>query len=278
MSAPYTGNPTSPESPSLAPGPGILPIVTIPADPDGASWANVNQPIRVPPDWLAYLMNGHFSSFFQENFLMANATYTTAQTPIPNYAVLRSLVNGTQWSLLIGDEKAQIGGATTASGDYCYLATSGLMNNTSLGNSSQYSIEFDFGVTGASFVNAITRLGLGDNALLHSATNYCILQTTPSSSVWTLNVNGTTSALSSGFNPIGTIQRIRIVGFGSATATGVANGSAITKVYINDAFATSVNACSTAAMFASFGIRATGAVSVSQVPTCNAITMRWNRF
>ena len=152
------------------------------------------------------------------------------------------------------------------------------MNNTSLGNSSQYSIEFDFVMAAPNFALSTTRLGLGDNPLLHSATNYCVLQTTPSSSFWTLNVNGTTSALSSGFNPTGTVQRIRICGFGSATATGVANGAALTQVYINNALATSVNACSTAAMFASFGIRATGNVSSGQAPSCNAITMRWNRF
>lgn len=277
MSAPYTGTPTSAQSPSLAPGPGIVPIVTIPADPDGASWANITQLSKVPADSAAYLMNGHFSSFMQENFMVASTSFTTSQTPVTNYAPLRVIVSGAAWTVPFGVGKAAINPAATASGDSCYVAFSSSINNNSLGNLTQYSIEFDLLELGPSLATSTSRVGIGDNAVLDAAANYAYLFTTPGSSFWTLSVSGTTSALSATFNPAGVTQRIRIVGFGSGTATGVANGSAITKVYVNDVFATSVNACSTAVMFPSFGMKVTGNAT-GQSMTCNCITLRWNRF
>jgi hypothetical protein len=89
-------------------------------------------------------------------------------------------------------------------------------------------------------------------------------------------VNGTTSTLSATYNP-GSTQRVRINGFGSATAKGVANGAALTEVWINNVLATSVNACATTALYPSFGMKASGNITgMSQV--CGCITMRWNRF
>jgi hypothetical protein len=273
----YTGNPSAVQTPSLAPGPGIVPVVSLIQDADGNTAANLYQAWKVPVDDVAYLMNGHFSSFMQENFMMAGASYSSSQNPLTNYAMLRVLVNGAAWTAQVGGGKATVSGAATVSGDYCYVACPSSINTTSLGNSSQYAIEFDIIENGPSIATAVTRIGLGDNVQLDAATNYAYVQTTPSASTWTLNVNGTTSVLSAGFNPPGTSQRIRLVGFGSATATGVANGAAITKVYINDVFATSVNACATTALFPSLGIKATGNAT-GQAVQCNCITTRWNRF
>lgn len=52
----YAGNPTAIEAPSPAPGPGVAPIVYVPSDLDGASWANIAQAIKTSPDFIAYLM------------------------------------------------------------------------------------------------------------------------------------------------------------------------------------------------------------------------------
>jgi hypothetical protein len=276
MPTTVVGNPTAARSPSLAPGPGIVPAISVPNGNELRTIESITQALEVPTDASAYLLNGHFSSFMQESFLMNPATYTTAQAPIPNSGNWRLLVNGTHWNATVATGLSIQGGATV-SGDYIYWATSGAINGSGLGLSSQYSVEFDLNQQGASSVNGVARIGLGDNAQLDAAANYAYLMTAGPASTWTLNVNGTTSVLGAGFNPGGGIQRIRINGFGSATAAGVAHGSAYTEVWINNAFATSVNACATTALYPALGMKASGNIT-GMTQQCNCITMRWNRF
>ena len=57
MSAQYTGAPDSIQSPCPVPGPGVKPIVTLPADTDGATWANIYQPHKVDADFLAFIQS-----------------------------------------------------------------------------------------------------------------------------------------------------------------------------------------------------------------------------
>jgi hypothetical protein len=55
MAANYPGNSAAAQAPSSAPGPGVNPIGVLPADTDGATWANLYQAIKVCLDFLAYV-------------------------------------------------------------------------------------------------------------------------------------------------------------------------------------------------------------------------------
>lgn len=53
----YTANPTAIQQPSLPPGPGVLPTVYLPADTDGASWANLAQGTKTDTDFIGHIQS-----------------------------------------------------------------------------------------------------------------------------------------------------------------------------------------------------------------------------
>jgi len=64
MSSPYTGNPTAIQAPGPAPGPGVYPIVSLAADTDGGTMANLWQASKECADFIAYLQNQAVCSVF----------------------------------------------------------------------------------------------------------------------------------------------------------------------------------------------------------------------
>lgn len=54
MAANYTGNPSAIQSPSPAPGPGAVVVISLPADTDGATWANLYQSLKTSADGLTW--------------------------------------------------------------------------------------------------------------------------------------------------------------------------------------------------------------------------------
>jgi hypothetical protein len=55
MATDYTGNPTATQAPASAPGPGVAPIVRIPADGDASNAASITQEIKALADYVAWL-------------------------------------------------------------------------------------------------------------------------------------------------------------------------------------------------------------------------------
>lgn len=55
MASNYTGNPTAVQAPGAAPGPGVAPIISLPADADGATFANLYQALKECADYIAWL-------------------------------------------------------------------------------------------------------------------------------------------------------------------------------------------------------------------------------
>lgn len=65
MATPYPGNPTATEAPSPAPSQGAIPIVNIPQDTiDDVNAASVSQAMKVPADFIAWIMTRGFHSIF----------------------------------------------------------------------------------------------------------------------------------------------------------------------------------------------------------------------
>jgi hypothetical protein len=51
----YTANPLAVQPPSAPPGPGVLPTVYLPADQDGATWANLAQGTKTNTDFIGHI-------------------------------------------------------------------------------------------------------------------------------------------------------------------------------------------------------------------------------
>lgn len=64
----YTGNPTAVEAPSPAPGAGVAPVIYLPADADGATWANLFQALKTLCDFIAYLTISAVNSAYGTGF------------------------------------------------------------------------------------------------------------------------------------------------------------------------------------------------------------------
>lgn len=64
MAAPYTGNPTATQAPSSAPGPGVIPILSLIADADGNTAANLYQAWKVCADFIAYIQQQSLATAF----------------------------------------------------------------------------------------------------------------------------------------------------------------------------------------------------------------------
>lgn len=79
MASQYTGNPTAAQSPSPAPSFNADPIGNLPADGDTLNVSSVNQALKVPLDWIAFLRRilGLYSGVTEWD---ANVTYFAGQT------------------------------------------------------------------------------------------------------------------------------------------------------------------------------------------------------
>jgi hypothetical protein len=64
MSAPYSGNPNAVQAPSPAPGPGVIPILSLIQDADGNTAANLYQAWKVCADFIAYIQQQSLGTAF----------------------------------------------------------------------------------------------------------------------------------------------------------------------------------------------------------------------
>lgn len=113
MSTSYPGNPTAAQSPSAAPGPGIMPTVSLIQDADGNTAANLYQAWKVPADYLAFWAFPGRCGQFRERWDIAPATISTTTNPIADLAKRWS------FSILAGaTQTAVFQNPATASGNY----------------------------------------------------------------------------------------------------------------------------------------------------------------
>jgi hypothetical protein len=68
MAANYTGNPAAVQAPAAAPSPGAALIVSLPADTDGATWANLYQAFKASTDYITWLMKSGSGAAFGAAF------------------------------------------------------------------------------------------------------------------------------------------------------------------------------------------------------------------
>ena len=80
MATNYTGNPSAVQAPSPAPGPGVAPIISLPADTDGWTVANFYQALKTLADFSAYVLVG--GAFLFDKTL----TLTTSTPDVANNA------------------------------------------------------------------------------------------------------------------------------------------------------------------------------------------------
>lgn len=64
MASNYTGNPSAAQAPSSAPGPGVVPVISIPAGTDTRSIESITQQMKVNADGLAYTWQFPLNGFF----------------------------------------------------------------------------------------------------------------------------------------------------------------------------------------------------------------------
>lgn len=83
MSSSYTGNPTATQAPGSAPGPGVAPIMTLPADGDPANAASVAQAFKESADYIAWLTQRTATALFGTG---ADGSVTLDGTVSPSWA------------------------------------------------------------------------------------------------------------------------------------------------------------------------------------------------
>lgn len=131
MAAPYIGNPSAAQSPSPAPGPGIIPTVSLIADADGNTAANLYQAWKVPADQLAFwAFPGRYGQL-RERWDIAAATLSATTNPIADLAK--------RWSFSIvagATQTAAFQNASTAGGNY---SGRNVKLNQGTGNAAQLS-------------------------------------------------------------------------------------------------------------------------------------------
>lgn len=272
MSTNHTGNPTEALSPSPAPLPGSVPVSVLPVDGDALSAASVAQPLSMPTDYLAYLMNGHFRSFEQENFVNGVQTMTGSGNPTNYGRLFVTASGGTGMSAVVGRGKAVLTlGSSTLQSAYVSPA-SGVFT---VGTNGQLIFEVDY-TPGVSFTNAQHYIGINTGGYpLTSAGTYVRVEAIGSGQ-WVLNVNGSTTTLTGFVAVIGTMQRIRLEMYSATSPVGIANSNtALTKVYVNNVLAGSANGAQLSG-FLSAGMEC--ATATTGTATVQTMTWQWNRF
>jgi len=253
MSAPYIGNPTSAESPSLPPGPNVQPTVTIPADPDGASWANIQQLARVPVDWTAYF-NGARWTRVQELYNFPNATISSTTSPLTTAPQMQ--VTTTSGSVAFQDAgvgttpyygRSALITLGSAGGNATWMTTSSKMAPFLSSSALRFCFETDVAFANASAANNAHQFGISDTVNL-SGTNFCMLINI--GGVWNINYSANSGGYTFGPTPVSpamspsnnTFQRLRMCLYGASTPEGVAAGNKnVLNCYINDTLVFSNN-------------------------------------
>lgn len=282
MPSNYTGNPTATESPASAPAFNTYPIFALPVDADALNSASTYQPWKSTADNVAYLMRPHSRTFWQEQQINVTGSISSSQTPLTNNSRTSFLTSGggSTGQFLLDTQTGYQGNACVmniagTSGNYAYEASSALVYG--VGSNIQASFEVDYAFSGGSPSDLY--IGFGDNQQLDAAVGYAYLHKANASASWVLSVNGTTSTLGAGFNAPGSsaYQTIRIDCYGAATPTGVANSNtAITKCYVNNVFAASVNTIPSASCYVSAGAHSFGAsVTAVRVGVWTFFINRW---
>lgn len=113
MPSNYVGNPTAAQSPSAAPGPGIIPVVSIPAGNEVRTIESITQPLETPANFIAFWAFPGRCGQFRERWDIAPATLSATTNPIADLAK--------RWSFSIvagATQSAAFQNPATASGNY----------------------------------------------------------------------------------------------------------------------------------------------------------------
>lgn len=131
MAANYTGNPTAVQAPGVAPGPGILSVLSLPADTDGASWANLYQAFKVLADNQAFYANPNRVGQFRERWDIISGNITTQTLSIPDLQK--------RWSFIISAGATQVLTFNDPTGTTGNYPSRNIRLNQGTGNASQQS-------------------------------------------------------------------------------------------------------------------------------------------
>lgn len=132
MASDYTGNPSAAQSPSPAPGPGIIQTVRLPADGDALNAASVAQAWKTLVDRQAFDAYPGRVCSFRERWDIAAATLTNANT-----GVIADLAKRWTWFISAGTtQTATFQNPSTAGGNY---ACRNVKLNQGTGNAAQVS-------------------------------------------------------------------------------------------------------------------------------------------
>lgn len=293
----YLGNLVASETPDPGPAPGQPPLVYLAVDTDGASWANTEQARKVLADYQAYANSGR-PSIWRE-LLWSTATGIAAtQNPLTNFGELAIIMAGGTSQADFKDPGAI---STAYNGRCCQLTVgSAATNFNALVSSSKFAgfanpanlsvcAEIDVAMSASGLTNTNTTVGFGDAAsVVFGSNNLFTFTHNPFIGThWLCSVASTgggtavSVAAGGGFDPVAlTFQHLKLEFFGSATARGVANGSAYAKFSINDTLITSQNLAANQVPAANCAFGAggvffntgTGLVDVGQW------TVQWSRF
>lgn len=252
MASNFTGNPTAIEAPASDPALGQPPVLSLIADADGNTAANLYQAWKVLADYCAYDRRQLNAFRYVENNLWGpTSSITSQQNPITGYAPMSAMMSGTGISLstivppaagLKYFGKLLSTNAGTAINGYSFYSstappfqwastsstTSWLRIDTAVGFAAASNINFFIGTssvqnfnTGAAPANSV---GFG---LANGATQ------------WVAYNQGSTSTISATYNPltganVNAMQLMRIEWFGSGTQEGINNGgTAFAKFWLS---------------------------------------------
>lgn len=239
MSTNYTGNPIASQSPSLAPGPGSIPIASVPADGDPDAGATFAQGYKVMVDNFAYHNNGR-ATVWRPSLFNVIGSYAAAQTPIPNMAELSANISGAG-ALMAFVGASALGFANTpqvigpsveltagnTAGQYSSIFSSKQLVPATATGGMTFVAEFEVGVDVSASGNVF--VGLSDTSDL-STSNYTGIRGTAGS--WALFCAGASvgTIISITNNQV---ERFRLECYGATTPQGVANGGlALTNAYV----------------------------------------------
>lgn len=243
MASNYTSNPTAIQAPAVDPALGQPAVLSLPADTDGASWANLYQEIKTLGDYNAYDRRQLNAFRHVENNLWGpTSPISSTQNPITGYAPMSVFMSGTapSFSTIVPPiaslkyfGKLVSTGPGTAANGYCFYSTTAptfMWSNTSSATS-WMRIDTAVGFRDASNINFFIGSSSVQNFNTGTApANSIGLSLASGASQWVANNGASTTTISATYNPLTTpnvndMQLMRIEWFGAGTQEGINNSN-----------------------------------------------------
>lgn len=201
MASNYTGNPSAVQSPGVAPGPGILPTLSLIQDADGNTAANLYQAWKVTADQLAFWgFPGRYGQF-RERWDIAPATVSTTTNPIADLAKRwsYSIVAGATQTLVYQNPGTATGSysgrtikldqGTGGAGQQSYISTTNGIWTPS-GATYRFLLEFDAQATTSTLNSREWHLGLSTTMPGSNINDTCTFYSDYTLANWQANTGG----------------------------------------------------------------------------------------